>query len=384
MQQQLRLSQRMDAIGQLTGGLAHDFNNLIGIIIGNLGFLRDRLAADAPEREMIDDANEAALRGAALTKQMLAFARQQPLAPKLAYLPATLEATGQLLRRTLGENITLDVKVPGDIWPVRIDVTQLDSAIVNLSVNARDAMPNGGRLIIEAGNVTLGPESPELNPEAIPGDYVTIAVSDTGTGMPKEIIARVFDPFFTTKGAKGTGLGLSMVHGFVKQSGGHTRIYSEQGHGTTIQIYLPRAREGGDAKAAEVAAPQILLGTEVILVVEDNKGMRDIVVRQLQSLGYRPVAAHDGVQALEMLRAGAEVDLLFTDMVMPGGVDGKALAEAARQLRPGLKVLFTSGFTPAAASAALAGDFNRNLLNKPYQKEELALRVRTAIDSTAG
>ena len=382
VQGQLRQAQKMEAIGQLTGGLAHDFNNLLGIVLGNLDLLAERFTTGSEDRELTDAAVQAALRGAELTRQLLAFSRQQPLAPKLTYLPPVLEATAKLLQRTLGEAITFELNVSDALWPVLIDVSQLESTLLNLSVNARDAMPNGGRLTIEATNVSIEEHVSDINPEATPGDYALIAVSDTGCGMSPDVLAHVFEPFFTTKGNRGTGLGLSMVHGFLKQSGGYTKIYSEPDHGTTVRLYLPRAADGQVPEADAPFAEPLSRGQEVILVVEDNKGLRDLALRHLQSLGYRTLPAADGNSALEIIQGGAPIDLLFTDVIMPGGLDGRALAEAARRLRPELRVLFTSGFTAAAASAATEDQFGSNLLSKPYRKGELARRIRAALDAS--
>jgi PAS domain S-box-containing protein len=381
VQNQLRQAQKMEAIGQLTGGLAHDFNNLIGIVLGNLDLLAEMFEPGTEQRGLTDPAIHAAERGAELTRQLLAFSRRQPLAPKLTYLPPVLEAMAQLLHRTLGEAITLELKVSDTLWSVLIDVSQLESAVLNLSVNARDAMSEGGRLTVEATNVVIDEQAFDTNLEAIPGDYVVIAVSDTGCGMPPEVLAHVFEPFFTTKGERGTGLGLSMVHGFIKQSGGYTKVYSELGHGTTIKLYLPRGMEGQVSAAEELPVGALARGHEVVLVVEDNSGLRDLAVRYLQSLGYSTIPAVDGATAIEIIKGGAAIDLLFTDVVMPGGVDGRALADAARRLRPKLRVLFTSGFTAAAASAATENQFGSNLLSKPYRKGELARRVRAVLDA---
>jgi PAS domain S-box-containing protein len=382
-EQQLRQAQKMEAIGQLTGGLAHDFNNLIGIVLGNLDLLAERFEPGTEERDLTDPAIRAAERGAELTRQLLAFSRRQPLAPKRVHLPPVLAAMGQLLPRILGEAITVELKVADTLWPVSIDVAQLESALLNLSVNARDAMPGGGRLTIEASNAVIDGETLAFD-EIPPGDYVLFAVSDTGCGMTPAVLAQVFEPFFTTKGNAGTGLGLSMVHGFIKQSGGYTKIYSEPGQGTIVRLYLPRAPEG------EMSAPRVAPATspsggrEMILVVEDNKGLLDLAVRHLHDLGYRTIQASDGVGALEIIKGGTPLDMLFTDVVMPGGMDGRALAEAARRLRPALKVLFTSGFTAAAAEAATEKQFAANLLSKPYRKSELAQRVRATLDASGG
>jgi PAS domain S-box-containing protein len=377
---QLQQSQKMEAIGQLTGGMAHDFNNLLGIIVGNLDILQDRQEPGSDQRMFTETAIHAATRGAELTRQLLAFARQQPLAPKVVDVNAVLEASAQLLRRTLGEHVTLDLKLSPELWPLLVDPSQLESAILNLAVNARDAMPGGGTLTVEARNVSLDEGAAEANPEAVSGDYVAIAVSDTGTGMAPEVMAKAFDPFFSTKGNKGSGLGLSMVHGFIKQSGGHSKIYSEPGRGTTIRLYLPRAENVVSEAVVELSGPNVIGGGEIILVVEDNEELRNVAVHQLQDLGYRTIPASDAAWALKMIEGGTPIDLLFTDVVMPGGMDGTALADAARRLRPDLKVLFTSGFTAAAASAAMADEFGFNLLSKPYRKEELGRRVRAALD----
>jgi len=382
VQDQLRQAQKMEAIGQLTGGLAHDFNNLLGVILGNLDLLAEKFETRCEEKELTEAAIQAALRGAELIRQLLAYARRQPLAPKLTQLAPLLESAAKLLRRSIGESITLELQILEGIWPVRVDVSQLDSSLLNLAVNARDAMPNGGRLIIEATNVCIDKHALELNQEATPGDYVLLAVSDTGSGMSAEVLARVFEPFYTTKGNRGSGLGLSMVHGFIKQSGGYSKIYSEPGKGTTIRIYLPRALDGEVSEADTLHAGMPTGDQEIILVVEDNAGIRDLAVRHLESLGYRTIQAADGVSALAIIKSGALIDLLFTDVVMPGGLDGRALAVEARQLRPELKILFTSGFTAAAASAAIEDKFGSNLLSKPYRKSDLARRIKAMLDAS--
>jgi two-component system, cell cycle sensor histidine kinase and response regulator CckA len=380
VEEELRQSQKMEAVGQLTGGLAHDFNNLIGIVVGNLDILMERLApASLDEMELVGIAIEAAVRGAELTKQLLAFSRQQALSPKIIDLAAVLGQTSQLLRRTLGEAITIDVRVADGIWPVLVDRTQLESAILNLAINARDAMRDGGCLTIKASNVALDGAVGDLGPMGAHEAYVVISVADTGTGIPAEILQQVFDPFFTTKGAAGTGLGLSMVYGFVKQSGGHTSITSEPDQGTTVKIYLPCA-ETAVAPARESATIPAAGGNEIVLVVEDNDAMREVTVRQLHSLGYRTIQARDGAAGLACLRGRAAVDLLFTDIVMPGGMDGWTLAKAAASLRPGLKVLLTSGFSGGAASAMTSERLAIDILDKPYRKVELARRVRATLD----
>jgi PAS domain S-box-containing protein len=377
---QLQQSQKMEAIGQLTGGMAHDFNNLLGVVLGNLDFLLERNADRPEDRQFVEAAIAAASRGADLTRHMLAFSRRQSLAPTLAELSETLTGAVTLFRRTLGEQIVLDMRIGSNSWPVMIDVAQLESALLNLAVNARDAMPNGGRLTIEAQNVSLDDDAASLNPEALPGDYVVISVSDTGTGMAPEVAARAFDPFFTTKGADGTGLGLSMVHGFVKQSGGHTRLYSEPGRGTRIDIYLPRAGATGKQMREATAPIAARGGSETILVVEDDDALRRIALKRLQALGYRTIAASGPAEALRVIESEAPIDVLFTDLVMPGGMDGRALAKAARERRPDLKILLTSGFS----ANGFTDTEGESLLIKPYRKDELASRLRAVIESGPG
>jgi len=377
---QLQQAQRMEAIGQLTGGLAHDFNNLLAVILGNLDFLKDCGEPNAEAAESIDDAVRATLKGAELTRNLLAFARRQPLAPRLTDIGEVVRQAEMLFSRTLGEHITVGVDAPIGLWPAMIDVVQLESAILNLAVNARDAMPNGGRLKIEVRNTVLDAETIGRTLDATPGDYVTVSVSDTGTGMPPEVAAKVFEPFFTTKGTQGSGLGLSMVHGFVRQSGGHTCVYSEPGRGSTIRMYLPRAASVAKDAPPENRQPALERGDETVLVVEDNDGLRRLVIRRLTDLGYRPIEARDAGEALAILRGADKIDVLFTDIVMPGGIDGRQLADTARGLRPGLKVLFTTGF--AAMPPREDRDFGLTLLIKPYQKDALARSLRAAIDGT--
>ncbi|MFZ5790002.1 MAG: PAS domain S-box protein [Pseudomonadota bacterium] len=374
---QLRRSQKLEAIGQLTGGLAHDFNNLLTVIIGNLEYLAGELAPGTKARHLAGQALEAGLRGADLTRQLLAFARRQSLEPKEFALNDLVSGITHLLRRTLGEQVEVEMKLSTDLWPVLADPTQVESALANLAINARDAMPGGGRLIIETANTHLDERYAAENVEVEPGDYVMLAVSDTGTGIPPGVLGRVFEPFFTTKPqGKGTGLGLSMVYGFAKQSRGHVKIYSEVGHGTTVRLYLPRAGSGPvvSATGAPVASDDAVPDA-TILVVEDNAEVRDVTVRQLTELGYRVVEANDGPSALGILRQGRPIDLLFTDMVMPGGMTGADLAREAQSLRPGLKVLLTSGFAEASVQGGLPSGGKRNLLSKPYRKRDLARRV---------
>ncbi|MBV8168390.1 MAG: response regulator, partial [Alphaproteobacteria bacterium] len=381
---QLRQAQKMEVVGQLTGGVAHDFNNLLGVVVGNLDLLKERVdaATDAESVELLGEALDAALRGADVTRQLLAFSRRQPLQPKRVDPNQTVRTMAKLLRRAIGAAIEVRLVLPDDVWPVLIDPAQLESALLNLAVNARDAMPQGGTLTIETANCTFDTDDDAAAYIDRPaGDYLVVAVSDTGSGMPPEIVARAFEPFFSTKGVgKGTGLGLSMVYGFVKQSGGDARIYSEPGRGTTIRLYLPRAQTGtgpADRVEAEAAGSR---GGERVLVVEDNPALRRLSARQLRDLGYAVIEAANGPEALAMLGSGVSVELLFTDVVMPGGLDGQELAQRAQAMRPGLKVLFTSGFTAAAGTAGDVALADR-LLTKPFRKADLARRVRAILDA---
>ena len=378
-EEQLRQLQRMDAIGRLTGGIAHDFNNLLAIIAGNSELLRARIDDGTESAEMADDVIGASHRGAELVRRLLAFARMQHLEPEAIDLNARLPNLLGLLQRTLGETIHIRVKSATGLWPAIVDASQVDDAIVNLAINARDAMAGGGTLTIETENVALDEDYAAHHVEVRPGDYVMLAVSDTGSGMSPDVIARAFEPFFTTKSeGQGTGLGLSQVFGWIKQSGGHIKIYSELGHGTTIKLYLPRAEAAAEAseQPADAGTPT---GDETILVVEDNPNVRKTVIRQLHDLGYRTIEADSGVAALELLREGTRFDLLLTDVIMPGGMTGYQLADAARAERPGLKLLFTSGYTELAAAGDLAS--SHQLLSKPYRKQDLGHAVRAVLDA---
>jgi signal transduction histidine kinase/ActR/RegA family two-component response regulator len=385
-ERQLLQAQRMEAVGQLTGGIAHDFNNLLSIVIGNLDLAAERATNDPALLELIQSALTGAERGGELVRRLLAFARKQPLRPQPLDLNAGLPNVVALLRRTLGESIVIRSAPAPVLWPALVDAAQLDDAIVNLAINARDAMPAGGTLTIETADARLDERYAAENAEVTAGDYVMLAVSDTGTGMPPEVAQRAFEPFFTTKGeSKGTGLGLSMVYGFVKQSGGHAKIYSELGHGTTVKLYLPRAETGRNETAAERASDEVpARGNEAILVVDDNADVRRTVVKMLHDLGYRIHEAERAGDALEVLRRGEPVDLLFTDIVMPGGMSGYELAREARALRPALKVVFTSGYAEAATRNGHALEPGERLLGKPYRKSELARKLREALDAPLG
>ncbi|WP_342740320.1 PAS domain S-box protein [Bradyrhizobium sp. B117] len=379
---QLRQVQKMDSIGQLTGGVAHDFNNVLTVITGTIGILADAVA-DRPElaaiTKLIDDAAE---RGAQLTKHLLAFARKQPLQPREIDVNALALEAAKLLHPTLGEQITIMPQLTEDAWPTLVDPGQLSTAILNLALNARDAMPDGGTLVLETRNVFLDDGYASMNPDVAAGNYVMIAVSDTGSGIPAELIDRVFDPFFTTKEVgKGTGLGLSMVFGFVKQSGGHIKIYSEEGHGTSVKIYLPRSSGVQETEYEALQNVPIAGGDEKILIVEDDALVRQYVVTQVKSLGYTALEAANAAEALTIIDADDNIDLLFTDVIMPGNMNGRQLADEAARRRPDLKTLFTSGYTENAIVHHGRLDSGVLLLAKPYRKTELAKMLRTALVS---
>ncbi|MEZ5830659.1 MAG: PAS domain-containing protein [Dongiaceae bacterium] len=382
MEAQLRQAMKMEAVGQLTGGVAHDFNNLLGIIVGNLDIAAEYAADNPALREILQEALGGALRGAELTRRLLAFSRNQPLQPAVVDLNQGLPQVATMLRRTLGEQVTIELHPGAGLWPVRVDQAQLDEAILNLAINARDAMPKGGILSIETCNAELDHEYATRNAEVSPGDYVQLSVSDTGGGMSEDVIEHCFEPFFTTKGIdKGTGLGLSMVYGFVKQSGGHIKIYSELGHGTTVKIYLPRA--GGLATGRtrpDAGEPDLSAGSGLVLMVEDNKDLRTVTVKQLADLGYRTLEAENAKAALELLARHPEIDLLFTDIIMPGGMTGTELAREARRLYPKLKILLTSGYTARAMANGFHDIEGLELLNKPFRKRDLAHKLRSVLE----
>ena len=378
----LRQTQKMDAIGQLTGGVAHDFNNILTVITGTIGILEEAVV-DKPEfvtiAKLIDEAAE---RGANLTKHLLAFARKQPLQPVDLDVNALVLEAAKLLRPTLGEHIEITPLLAENAWTALADPNQLTTAVLNLAINARDAMPNGGKLAIETANIVLDENYASRHSEVTPGHYVMIAVSDSGTGISPALLERVFEPFFTTKEVgRGTGLGLSMVFGFVKQSGGHVKIYSEEGHGTSVKIYLPRATGLHQSAAEAAVSPNIVGGTETILVVEDDAMVRRYVTTQVQSLGYTTLEAPNASDALRIIDEGVAIDLLFTDVIMPGAMNGRQLVEEALKRRPGLKTLYTSGYTENAIVHHGRLDSGVLLLAKPYRKSELARMIRLALAS---
>jgi nitrogen-specific signal transduction histidine kinase/CheY-like chemotaxis protein len=380
---QLRQAQKMEIVGQLTGGVAHDFNNILAVVVGNLELAADRTKGNSEVEPLVDAALDAAWRGASLTQRLLAFSRKQALMPQTVDAHVLLEGMGDLLRRTLEETVGIEFMGSDDLWMCEVDPNQLENAILNLAINARDAMPDGGRLTIEAENVTLDDDYANAQADVAPGQYVMLAVTDTGAGMPQEIVDQVFDPFFTTKEiGSGSGLGLSMVFGFVKQSGGHVTIYSEEGVGTTVKLYLPRS-QGEDATIPSAEPSEIPRGRgETILVVEDDPNVRTLSVALLSDLGYDVLEAADGPSALLMLETSSHVNLLFTDVVLPGGMRGPELAAEIMRRQPGIAVLYTSGYTENAIIHRGRLEEGVELLSKPFRREDLARKVRAVIDKS--
>jgi PAS domain S-box-containing protein len=384
VEHQLRQAQKMEAVGNLTGGLAHDFNNLLLIMIGNLDLLSTDIVDNPGAAETVETVMQAALRGAELTRQMLAFSRRQPLQPSRLDVNELAGNTIKMLARTIGENVDIQLRAVARLPHVFIDAAQLEAALVNIAINARDAMPNGGKLIVETKAAEFESRDSGLHPDMSPGPYVVISVTDTGSGMPPDVLARIFEPFFTTKeNGRGTGLGLSMVYGFLKQSGGHITAYSEVGTGTVFNLYVPAVPETDQGATVKRTGDDVspAPGHEVVLAVDDNADVRTAVVSQLTDLGYQVVAAENGEAALRKLESGIAVDLLFTDVIMPGGMNGKELAKRALEMRPDLKVLFTSGFPGTARSSGLDLEPGDALLGKPYRKRDLAQRVRRILDA---
>jgi signal transduction histidine kinase/ActR/RegA family two-component response regulator len=383
---QLRHLQKMEAVGQLSGGIAHDFNNILTIIIGNLEALLNAFPADGGAGKSLRAALRAAERAAVLTQRLLAFSRRQPLEPKLVDLNKLIGGMSELLRRSIGETIAIETVFGAGLWRVHADPAQLESALLNLVLNARDAMPEGGRITIETANVHLDEAYAAAHEDLAPGQYVMLAVTDTGTGMSATVIEKAFEPFFTTKGVgKGTGLGLSQVYGFLKQSGGHAKIYSELGHGTTVKLYLPRhpAGEVETEAASEARSASPVAVREAILIVEDDDDVRDYAARALRQLGYAVIEAADGTAALRILETAPQIRLLFTDVGLPGGLDGRQLADEARRRRPDLKVLFTTGYARNAIVHGGRLDPGVELIVKPFTQAALAAKIRHALEDTA-
>jgi signal transduction histidine kinase len=379
---QLRQSQKMQALGQLTGGIAHDFNNMLGVILGAHDLILRRIRkGDFGIERFVEAATDAAQRAAVLTQRLLAYARQQPLAPQTIDANKMIASMSELLRSTLGEQVQIETVTAAGLWQTHADAQQLESAILNIAINARDAMPDGGKLTIETANAYLDEAYARQNPEVEPGQFVLVAVTDTGTGMSAETAARVFDPFFTTKPTgKGTGLGMSQVYGFVKQSHGHIKIYSEPGAGTTVKIYLPR-QIGVGAETKLSASEPVRTGdrNEIVLVVEDDPLMRRLTSETLHELGYTVFDSENAANALAILDREAGVKLLFTDVVMPD-TNGKKLADEALRRRPGLKVLFTTGYTANAVVHGGVLDAGVNFISKPFTLDQLAAKVRAVLD----
>ena len=402
-QRNLQQAQKMEAIGQLTGGLAHDFNNLLTVVIGNLQLLEGKLDGDERGMRRLNEAIDAARKGSDLTRQMLAFARKQALEPTEVRINDLVTGISPLLSRTIGETIELKVDAMAGEPKAIIDASQLESAVLNLCINARDAMPDGGHLTIETQPVYLDKAYAGKHPEVEPGHYVMVAVSDTGTGIPPEVLEKVFQPFFTTKETgKGSGLGLAMVYGFIKQSGGHISVYSEVGHGTAIKMYLPRQFASGEdvpavtetaAEEAMAAAPEPAVIEETppltlavktapkLLVVEDQEAVRAVACGFLADFGYEVIEAEDGLQALAKLQENPDIDLMFSDVVMPGGMNGFDLAQAARSMRPGLKIVHTSGYPKGAMVHQEEPRFREGfIIMKPYRREDLHKIIKDALD----
>ncbi len=380
---QVRQMQKAEAIGNLTGGIAHDFNNMLAVIISGIGLAQKRLArGEAGAETFLAGALDGATRAATLVKRLLAFSRQQPLAPKAIDANKFVAGISELIARAIGESIQMETILGGGLWLTHADPVQLENSILNLCVNARDAMPDGGRLTVETANCHLDDRYSRLHPGVPAGQYVLLAVTDTGCGMPADVLAKAFDPFFTTKDqSKGTGLGLSQVYGFVKQTGGHIKVYSEVGQGTTIKIYLPRHYATEIERVPEQVGPTEIKGTEVVLLVEDEARVLQLTAAELRELGYSVIESSGARDALTHLEAGKHVDLLLTDIVMPE-MNGKKLADAALSLRPELKVVFMTGFTRNAVVHNGVLDPGVQFLAKPFTLDELSKKIREVLDKT--
>jgi len=379
---QLRQSQRMEAVGQLTGGVAHDFNNLLGIMLGNAEMIEIHAGDVEQTKRNIDMIKKTVNRASSLTSRLLAFSRQQALSPVSANIADLVNGLDDMLKRTLGETIALSVEVDNNIWPATVDQHQFENALVNLAINGRDAMPNGGALTIRTSNVTLDRTFTKFHDDITPGDYVTVAVSDTGTGMTPEVLEKVFEPFFTTKDVgEGSGLGLSMVFGFIKQSDGHVTIYSEVDLGTTVKLYLPRSEEDIRQNGVNNETPKFAEGAGRILVVEDDENLRKVPVTILRDQGYQVVEAGNGEEAIKILSQDTTINMLFSDVVLPGGMNGVEISEKAVQLQPNILVLYASGY--AQTSIMLDGKLvpGVNFLNKPYTRVALLEKVQAMLDN---
>jgi nitrogen-specific signal transduction histidine kinase/ActR/RegA family two-component response regulator len=375
-------AQKMEAMGRLAGGVAHDFNNLLTVILGETELLQRDLPVEGEQAEMLRDIHHAADSAAALTRQLLAFSRKQLVAPTVFDINTAIVETSKMLRRLIGEQVQLETRLAPDAGVVRLDRGQLEQVMTNLAVNARDAMPNGGLLVVETSPVTLDADYAALYPEVLPGDYVLIAVNDTGAGMTPEVKANIFDPFFTTKErGKGTGLGLAMIHGIVKQAGGHIAVYSELGVGTTFRLYFPRVEERRSVERLRSEKTSPPRGDETVLLVEDEELVRRVATRMLSALGYSVLEARDAREAQEILeRRGSEIKLLFTDVVLPG-THGRELAEHVTSRFPAIRVLFTSGYSDDVVLQHRLLAENVVVLEKPYNRDTLAAKIREALDA---
>jgi len=386
LDEQVRHAKKMEAVGQLTGGIAHDFNNILAIVLGNLEILELKTDKSDERQDRIQKAKNGVKRGADIARKLLSFSRTDAEEVSILSINKFVENIEDLIAKSLTASIAVEIELAKDLWNVAIDPGDLEDALLNLSINARDAMPDGGALYIETANKTLDQEYIRRNPEGRVGDFVMISVSDTGIGMNEETREKVLDPFFTTKEpGKGTGLGLSMVYGFVQRSGGHLKIYSEVGKGTTFRLYLPRVTKTALQQHVEVLDErQLPTGSETVLVVDDEEGLRDVAVFYLEELGYTTLVAEDGLQALEILRDKPGIDLVFSDVVMPGGIDGYQVAKTVHEEQPSIKILLTSGFTKKKEEIRNSDDqylvkLNSGMLDKPYNREELAFAVRDAL-----
>jgi len=382
LEERLGQSQKMETIGQLTGGVAHDFNNLLGVMLGNTEMLEERLPDDEVTTHNIEALKGAVDRASSLTGRLLAFSRQQTLSPVSTDITELVGGLEEILRRTLGETVDMRIASEPELWLATIDQHQFENALLNLAINARDAMPRGGKLTIETSNETLDAIYAAQFDDVEQGDYVQVAVSDTGSGISPDILDKVFDPFFTTKGVgEGSGLGLSMVYGFAKQSKGHVTIYSEVDHGTTIKLYMPRSNVDAAQVPSNKDTPEFSPGSERILIVEDDADVRKIPANILRKQGYDIVDAENGAAAIEHLNDGKAFDLIFTDLILPGGMNGVEIAEEARRIQPGIKVLYTTGYAETSVAHHGRLDPDQTLVNKPYRRAELLEKVRSTLES---
>jgi PAS domain S-box-containing protein len=378
-ERRLAQAQKMEAVGQLTGGIAHDFNNLLLVVLGNLELLETKLDRD-DQKVLLKEAQDAATLGSKLTDQLLTFARRRHVDEQVINLNDQVVGIADMLRRSLGEHVMLSTALARQVWSTRADPGQFQSAVVNMAVNARDAMPQGGKLVIETRNIVLDGDHADFHAELTSGEYVQLSISDTGIGMPPDVRDRVFEPFFTTKEkGRGTGLGLAMVYGFVRQCGGHVTIYSEVGHGTTFNLYFPRIEGPAGEVSASIKGATDPEARETILVVEDDERVRRLTITRLKMIGYQVLEASDGSKALDILGQDHPVDLVFTDLVMPGGISGRQVAARARELKPGIKVLLTSGYAEELVHGDALEREQLKVLRKPYHQAELAAILREVL-----